>query len=149
MKLELSEVLKYVHEHIPITDNLGAGIQSYDGNSIVLTAPLDANINHRNSAFGGSLSVIAILSGWALLFIKMKELFLQARLVIQSSSFELTNPVMADFEAVSVLPSLKIYERFIKTLGKHGRARMTVHSKVLCNGVSCGTHQGVYVAVIT
>ncbi|EAU53962.1 YiiD C-terminal domain-containing protein [Mariprofundus ferrooxydans] len=147
MKTDLTEILNYVHEHIPITTHLGAAIKSYDGNAIVISAPLDANINHRNSAFGGSLSAVAILSGWALLFIRMKELGLHTRLVIQSSAFEFTNPVTADFEAVCALPPAKVYDRFINTLQKRGRARITVDSELLCNGVSCGRHTGVYVAV--
>lgn len=147
MKPDISEVLKYVHEHIPITAELGAGIKSYDGTTVSISAPLDVNINHRNSAFGGSLSAVAILSGWALLFIKMRELNLKTKLVIQSSNFEFTNPVIDDFEAVCALPPQKKYERFIKTLEKHGRARITVDSEILCKGVCCGKHKGVYVAV--
>jgi len=147
MKIDINEILTYVHEHIPITAGLGADIKRYDGASVSISAPLDKNINHRNSAFGGSLSAVAILSGWALLFIKMKELNLQTKLVIQSSNFEFTKPVIDDFEAVCCLPPIKEYERFLKTLEKHGRARITVNSEVLCNNLSCGNHQGVYVAV--
>jgi len=147
MEIDISEILKYVHEHIPITQGLGADIKNYDGNAITITAPLDKNINHRNSAFGGSLSAISILSGWALLFIKMKELGIKTKLVIQSSNFEFTNPVIDDFEAICALPPLKKYKWFINTLEKRGRARITVESEVFCNGLSCGTHQGVYVAV--
>jgi len=147
MKTDLTEILNYVHEHIPITAHLGAAIKSYDGQTLTISAPLDANINHRNSAFGGSLSAVAILSGWALLFIRMKELGLHTRLVIQSSAFEFTNPVTADFDAVCTLPPAKTYDRFIRTLEKHGRARISVDSEVQCNGISCGSHTGVYVAV--
>ncbi len=147
MKIDINEILTYVHEHIPITTGLGAGIKNYDGASISISAPLDKNINHRNSAFGGSLSAVAILSGWALLFIKMKELGLHTRLVIQSSNFDFSNPVTDDFEAVSQLPPTQDYERFIKTLSKHGRARIAVDSEVFCHDESCGSHQGVYVAV--
>lgn len=147
MNIDISEVLEYVHKHIPITADLGADIKSYDGDAVTISAPLDVNINHRNSAFGGSLSAIGILSGWALLFIKMKELDLQSKLVIQSSGFKFTKPVVDDFEAIARLPQTKKFERFLKTLEKHGRARITIDSDILCNGDSCGTHQGVYVAV--
>ena len=77
----------------------------------------------------------------------MKELGLHTKLVIQYSNFEFTNPVVDDFEAVCSLPPIQKYERFLKTLEKHGRARITVDSEVLCNGLNCGNHQGVYVAV--
>lgn len=147
MTTDISDILAYVHEHIPITTHLGAGIKNYDGESISISAPLDANINHRDSAFGGSLSAVAILSGWALLFIKMKELGLHTRLVIQGSNFDFSNPVTDNFEAVANLPHTQDYERFIKTLTKHGRARITINSDIFCRNESCGSHQGVYVAV--
>lgn len=82
MEIDLNEVLEYVHEHIPITCHFGVQLANYDGSSLEVSAPLKANINHRNSAFGGSISAIGILSGWALLFIKMRELGVRNKLVI-------------------------------------------------------------------
>lgn len=147
MKIDLNEILEYVHEHIPITAEFGARLINYDGTSIEVTAPLKANINHRNSAFGGSLSAIGILSGWALLFIKMRELKVKNKLVIQSSQFQFTAPVVGDFSAQCSLPEAEVYARFLKTLGRKGRARISLDSSIVCNGEVCGTHRGEYVAI--
>lgn len=146
--IDLQEVLEYVQEHIPITTHLGVTITGYDGSSLCVEAPLAANLNHRQSAFGGSLSAIAILSGWALLFIKLRELQIRSRLVIQKTEFDFGAPVTADFEAHSELPSSEKCERFFMMLEKKGKARMVVESKVTCNGQPCGFHRGTFVAVI-
>ena len=148
MEIDLNEVLDYVHEHIPITSDFGVRLANYDGTSIEVTAPLEANINHRNSAFGGSLSAIGILSGWALLFIKMRELGVQNKLVIQSSSFQFTAPVVSDFVAYVELPTSAKYARFLKMLERMGRARLELRSLIRdSDGNECGNHIGEYVVI--
>lgn len=147
MNIDLNEILTYLHEHIPITAHLDASVKYYSGDAISIAAPLDANINHRNSAFGGSLSAIAILSGWALLFVKLKELGIKNRLVIQNSSFDFTKPVTADFEAIATLPSEDAYLKFVKIFERKGKARIKISSQVKCNSSVCGIHEGTYVVV--
>ncbi|MBK1831239.1 thioesterase domain-containing protein [Verrucomicrobiaceae bacterium R5-34] len=147
-EINLKEVLDYVQEHIPITVHLGAAIPRYDGSSLTVTAPLAENLNHRQSAFGGSLSAIAILSGWALLFVKLRELGIRSRLVIQKTEFDFLAPVTDDFESLSRLPTEQKYDRFIKMLTTKGRARLVVESEVTCDGQLCGTHKGTFVAVL-
>ena len=139
-KINLQETLEYVHEHIPITVHFGAEISDYDGSSLTVTAPLKENLNHRQSAFGGSLSAIAILSGWALLFVKLKELEIKCRLVIQKTEFDFLQPVVDDFESVAELPLSEKYERFLTILKKKGMARIVVESEVTCNGQNRRTH---------
>jgi len=147
MQIDLNEVLEYVQEHIPITGHFGVGLANYTGESLEVLAPLAANINHRNSAFGGSLSAVGILSGWALLFIKMRELGVQNTLVIQSSNFQFTAPVAGDFSAQCCLPEAAVYARFLKILERKGKARIALDSTIICEGEVCGTHRGEYVAI--
>jgi len=148
MKVNLNEVTSYIHEHIPITSHLGATVESYDGEKVIISAPLTPNLNHRNTAFGGSLSSFGILSGWTLLFLKLKEMGIKNRLVIQKSSFDFLVPVDDDFQATSTIPQPEIWDKFIKTLTKHGRARITVQSRIESSSGTGGNHEGVYVAVI-
>lgn len=145
--MNLSELTSYIHKHIPLTVHLGAVVQSYDGNKIEIKAPLKPNLNHRNTAFGGSVSALGILSGWALLFIKLKESGLLTRLVIQHSSFDFIEPIDADFKAICAMPEEIEWERFIKTLKRHGKARITVNSKINSLDENGGNHSGTYVAI--
>ena len=148
MQIDLNEVMEYVHEHIPITAHFKARLMNYDGASLEVTAPLEANINHRNSAFGGSLSAIGILSGWALLFIKMRELGVKNKLVIQSSNFQFTDPVVSNFVAYVELPTSDKYARFLKILERRGRARLELRSLIRdSDGNECGSHIGEYVVI--
>jgi thioesterase domain-containing protein len=146
--MDLTEITSYIHDHIPITSHLGAEVESFDGEKVSLSAPLKPNLNHRNTAFGGSLSALGILSGWTLLFLKLKEKEIKNRLVIQKSSFDFFDPVDDDFIATCTLPDPETWEKFLRTLTKRGRARITVNSRIESPSGFAGNHEGVYVAIV-
>ncbi len=147
-KMNLSEITSYIHDHIPLTSHLGAVVESFDGEMVSISAPLNPNLNHRNTAFGGSISALGILSGWTLLFLKLQESGIKNRLVIQKSSFDFQDPVDDDFKATCALPDTETWEKFIKTLTRHGRARITVQSRIESSSGTGGNHEGVYVAIV-
>lgn len=144
--MDLAEITSYLHRHIPITSHLGAVVESYDGFEVCISAPLAPNLNHRKTAFGGSMSALAILAGWTLLHLKLREEGLNTRLVIQKSGFDFSLPIESDFKAVGVMPSEESWERFLKILRRRGRARITVGSRIEGAGRRGGAHEGVYVA---
>lgn len=144
----LSDIGQFVHQCFPISVEMGAKLQSYDGESVRIFAPLSYNLNHKSSAFGGSMSALAILSGWTLLFLKLKELDIRSQLVIQKSEFNFIRPIDSDFVADTSMPSSSAWLKFLKTLDKHGRARISIRSEVICKSGTGGIHDGVYVAEI-
>lgn len=144
--MTLDELTAYVHEHIPITAALCARVEAYDGTSVRLSAPLAPNLNHTGTAFGGSLSAVAILSGWVLVHLKLREAGVTARLVIQRSALEFDGPVDGDFSATATLPPAAAWDRFLSTLGRHRRARIAVASVIACAAGPGGRHEGTYVA---
>lgn len=147
--MALDELTAYVHDHIPMTRSLGARVEAYDRRAVRLAAPLAPNLNHRATAFGGSLSALAILSGWVLLHLQLRERGIDARLVIQRSALEFTAPVDGDFTATAVLPPDAPWSRFLATLARHRSARVTVTSTIACASGEGGRHEGTYVATRT
>ncbi|MBN2012185.1 thioesterase domain-containing protein [candidate division KSB1 bacterium] len=136
----------YLYTHIPITQHLQVTVDAYDGKSIRLSAPLAANINHRDSVFGGSLSSVAILAGWTIIHLTLLEENLSARLVIQKSSMDFLSPVVTDFYTECALPD-DTWPRFLAMLRKKGKARITLQSTVYADGNKVGVQEGIYVAV--
>jgi thioesterase domain-containing protein len=145
--MTLDETTKYLHDHIPITRHLGAVVEAWDGASVRLAAPLAPNLNHRSTAFGGSLSALAILAGWTLLHLNLRERGIEARLVIQRSAFDFNEPVAGDFTATSRLPEDAAWERFLATLHRRGKARVGVRGLIESASGTGGSYDGVYVAV--
>jgi thioesterase domain-containing protein len=58
------ELERYLHEHIPLSHAMRVGVVTVDAGTVVLRAPLEPNINHRETVFGGSASALAILAAW-------------------------------------------------------------------------------------
>jgi len=146
--MDLGAVTDYLHEHIPLTAHLGAVAEYYDGETVRLSAPLEPNLNHRNTAFGGSISALAILSGWTLLHLKLREAGICNRLVIQQSSLDFLDPIADDFRAECTLPPKEAWQRFLNTLRRRGRARIKVESRIVAGAGTGGRHEGSYVAVV-
>jgi thioesterase domain-containing protein len=145
----------YLAKHIPISQALGAEVLKFDGDSIRVAAPLEPNLNHRNTAFGGSLATLGILAGWALVNFNLLELNLPCRVVIQKSEMEFLSPVDRAFEAVARKP--ETWETFVKTLQRRGKARLELSSDILVSDQTgsdksgsdktVAKQLGVYVAV--
>jgi thioesterase domain-containing protein len=146
--MDPAELTRYLHEHIPLTRHLGAEARSWDGAAIRLHAPLAHNLNHRGTAFGGSLSALAILSGWSLVHLALRDRGIEARVVIQRSELDFDEPVDGDFEAAADLPGAAAWDRFVETLRRRRRARIVVASTLRSASGPGGRHKGTYVAVL-
>lgn len=137
----------YLHQHIPLTAALAARVEICELQRVRISAPLRPNLNHRNTAFGGSLATLGILSGWTLLHFALREQGIEARLVIQKSECEFTLPVADEFVAESLLPEPE-WTRFIATLAKRKRARITVRSEISAEGKLAVKSSGTFVAML-
>jgi len=143
----LDELTAYLHLHIPLSRRLGAAAGAWDGRALTLEAPLEPNLNHRGTAFGGSLTALAILSGWAALHLALGARAPAAHIVIQRSAMDFDAPVEGFFSAEATLPQGEEWERFLRALSRRGRGRIVVPSEIRCGGRVAGRHQGTYVAL--
>src|SRR6266700_646189 len=95
----LQELQEILAREIPITQHLGISIESYDETGLTLKAPLQQNINHKSTAFAGSLNALLTLAGWGLLWLLLQERDMHAQIVIQESMSRYLRPVTRDFSA--------------------------------------------------
>jgi thioesterase domain-containing protein len=98
--------------------------------------------------FGGSASAVAILSAWALLHVSLLDANIKARLVIQKNSMSYDLPMPGDFSAEATAPAPEKWQRFLATLLKHKRARISIRSVLNCEGQQVGEFEGDFVAII-
>jgi thioesterase domain-containing protein len=147
--MTLDEITAYLHAQMPITRSLGARVEHYGGDSVRVAAPLAPNLNHFATVYGGSLAAVAILSGWVLLDLQLRDRGIANRLVIQRSVFDFAAPVDGDFTATSSLPPAAAWNRFLATLARHHTARVKIATTVACASGVRGRHEGTYVAMRT
>ena len=148
MKQSTRQLESYLHENIPLTRHLGICVEHCNDSSVCLSAPIKPNLNHRSTAFGGSLTTLAITAGWLLLHTRIMTTDLKCHLVIQKSNMDFMKPVADNFKAQCSFSDEQIWQRFVSTLKKYGRARITVQSEIMTEAGVAGSHQGMFVAVI-
>jgi thioesterase domain-containing protein len=138
----------YLYAHIPLSKAMAVEVKSATPQGVLLTAPLAPNINHRATVFGGSASTLAILSAWALLHVSMLDADIKARLVIQKNTMSYDLPMLGEFSAEAAAPAPEKWQRFLATLQKHKRARISISSILNCDGKKVGAFEGDFVASI-
>src|SRR5690606_23402042 len=113
---------------------MGVRVDTAMPDEVRLYAPLEPNINHRSTVFGGSAAAVAILAGWSLLHLRLGHGGRNSRIVIQSSSVYYEHPIDAAFEAVAPRPETPEWDRFLHTLRRRGRARIRLQVDLVCRG---------------
>ena len=133
------------YSKIPVTRALGVRVEEYDGQRLVLTAPLRENVNHLGTAFGGSLNALAVLSGYGLLWLELRDT--ECHLVIRDSSIHYDRPVRGDLRAVCARPDEKALEAFKHQFQQKGRARIVLSATLEDGGVTAVRFRGTFVAM--
>jgi thioesterase domain-containing protein len=137
----------YLYEHIPLSKHLGVRVELANIESVRLAAPLAPNINHRMTGFGGSISAVAILAGWSILWCRLRERTGGHNIVIQRSTVDYVAPVTSDFTAVCSAPSAADWQRFERTFDQRGRSRIELAVEVHGAGTLAATFSGLFVAL--
>jgi thioesterase domain-containing protein len=143
------EIQTYLHEHIPLSAAMQVQVEVATPEQVVLGAPLQPNINHRDTVFGGSASALAILSAWSLLHVKLLTGGYKTRLVIQRNSMSYEQAILGYFKAHASSPAPEQWAAFTRMLERKGRARISVSSILLCVGQEVGHFEGEFVALGT
>jgi len=146
MAHELQEML---HHEIPLSQQMGLTVLHYDGNYLALGAPLAPNINHKATAFAGSLNAVMTLAGWGTVWLVLREHDLRGTIVIQESTTRYLLPVDNDFTATCRIPAEEEQEVewFIAWLQRWGKARISLKVEILDGaGRVAVAFTGAYVA---
>lgn len=137
----------YLHEHIPLSAALGARVLAADPSGVTLSAPLEPNLNHRQTGFGGSISALSILAGWTFLHVTVRPQVAGGNIVIQRSEIEFLRPVASSFEALCLPPDGPAWQGFLDSLTRKRRGRIRLGVRVVAAGELVALFRGQYVVV--
>jgi thioesterase domain-containing protein len=147
--LELKELEVYLHEHIPLSKAMQVSVVEAGPGRVKLAAPLLPNINHRDTVFGGSASAMAILAAWTIMYVRLQQEGLYSRVVIQRNNVSYDEPIAGDFFAIAEMTDDGAWQKFLKQLRRHHRARISVTSILEYEGRPAGSMTGDFVAINT
>ncbi|WP_027467321.1 YiiD C-terminal domain-containing protein [Deefgea rivuli] len=136
---ELAKLLeKTLHEEIPLTRDIGIEVAHATPQRVRLNAPLSPNINHKCTAFGGSLYAVAVLAGWSMVFTRLHAAGIHAHIVIQDAKIEYLLPVVETINARCELSEDAEFDRCMKLFSRKRRGRIALDVEII-------TQQGVAV----
>lgn len=142
-----SELQQYIHQQIPITASMGVKVLQATTKQVELSAPLAANINHRETVFGGSAAAIATLAAWTLVLVRMRAEQLKGRLVISRNSMEYQQPITSNFTATATFEDLDSWTKFVAGLNRKGRGRVKAQSRLWLANQQVAHFNGQFVAI--
>lgn len=142
-----AELQAYLHTHIPLSRAMDVEVLEATPESIVLTAPLEPNVNHRGTAFGGSIATLATLAGWSLLRVRLDDYEPLPHLVIQRSSMDYLAPIEGCFSARTHYPAGADWSDFLRQLETRGRARLSLDVEVFADKRLTARMSGAFVAL--
>jgi thioesterase domain-containing protein len=114
--------------------------ESFDGELLRLRAPLAANVNDKDCAFGGSLASLMTLAGWGWLMLKTAEAGLAAEVYVADSQIRYLAPLYAELRASARLAPGEDWPATLRCLAERGRARVAMQAEIsAADGVQVAT----------
>ncbi|GFZ29817.1 hypothetical protein CSC2_03430 [Clostridium zeae] len=144
--MEKHEFEQFLYAHIPITEKMGFTIVEFTKNKVKVAAKLEPNINHKHTAFGGSINSLMTVCGWAMVFINIKEVDPEAHIVIRKSNIEYLAPIDSDFIAECELLVEEDRNKFFEMYKKHKKGRLTLNVTCHKGDKLLAKYEGQYVA---
>ena len=92
-------LLEQTLRKIPLAAAMHISVRAYDGDRLVLAAPLAPNVNDKGCAFGGSLASLLTLAGWGLILLKLEAQRIDCDIYVQDSTIRYVAPLWGDLEA--------------------------------------------------
>ncbi|MBL4798729.1 MAG: thioesterase domain-containing protein [Oleispira sp.] len=128
---QISEKLKkFFIDHLPITQFMGLDVESYDGDTLILTAPLEPNINDKQTAFGGSLYNTAVMACWGMIYLKTQERNIACNQVVTEGSMKYIAPVDGRIRAICHAPSEEELTSLFDHFERKGKARISLEAAI-------------------
>ena len=140
-----AELESYLHAKIPLARTRGVRVEAGEPDALVLTAPLEPNHNHLGTAFGGSLSAIATLAAYGLLWVELGDR--AGHIVIHRSEMVYHRPVRGEIRAICRRPPDAELAEFRRQFAVSGKARIRVSATIEHAGRVCVEFAGDFVAL--
>jgi thioesterase domain-containing protein len=141
------DLQRYLHDRIPLARAMQVEVRAATIDGVEIYAPLEPNINHRDTVFGGSASAVAILAAWAALYVRMRAEGRAGRLVIRRNRMSYERPIVAGFTATAAPPDDAAWAKAIAALARGRPARVSMSVALECRGEGVGRLDGEFVVM--
>ncbi|HMP75801.1 MAG TPA: YiiD C-terminal domain-containing protein [Kiritimatiellia bacterium] len=145
--MERKALEAWLHRHIPLSAAMQVQVKTVEPERVILRAPLRPNRNHQHTAFGGSVSTMALLAAWALIHARLRDARIAHRLVVQRQEIDYQRPVTGPLLARAIWLDPDEWPTFVRALREKGKARIDVVAFLEQNRESAAHFHGTFVAL--
>ena len=139
---------EFLIKHVPLASAAALSVDGYDKHSLLISAPLEKNINDKGTAFGGSLYIVCVSAGWGMTYLKSQELGLDGDLVIAKAEIEYLSPLKDRLIAKAMAPSADDLANFQQRFKAKGKAALNIEVELDNEqGKPCVRFHGKYAIV--
>lgn len=136
----------YLRQHFPALASAGLTFDNESEDYLVMSAPLAKNHNDLDTAFGGSLYNLALMSCWSTLYLACSERIESPRIVTRDAQMRYRHPVDdAIIHASCRKPNTRQWEGFFAHYEKAGRTSITLTSSIRNDQGTAAYFDGVFV----
>ena len=123
-------------------------IAGWNDGRLRLSAPLDANVNDKGCAFGGSLVSLMTIASWGLVFLELAQAGIEADIYVADSRVRYLKPVYEDLAIDAGFDDPLERAALAATVRRQGRASIRLKSESrLAEGGTAASFVGRYVAI--
>ncbi len=147
MKEVANRLTEFVQTHLPTAQALQISVADYDSQSLTLNAPLGPSINDKQTAFGGSLYVLAVMAGWGMVYLRCREAGIDPNIVVARGEIDYLAPVDSDIVASSLAVDEAEWQRFLSDFESRGKAKIELRTQVVRDGKPAVSFKGLYAII--
>ena len=135
---------QFLRSGIRFYQDLGGRVMSYDGDRLVMEAPLTTNAASCGSVFAGSIGSLLMICGFGLVYLKLKEIDYDARVMLGRCTLSHESEVRTKWQVYCELAPRLDSDRFRQTLLRDGMMNLRVRGGIECGAKTVVTFEGIY-----
>ncbi|QDK38224.1 YiiD C-terminal domain-containing protein [Bdellovibrio sp. NC01] len=137
MEVKGQELEAILRDKIKLYEHLGIEVVEITSSKVHFRVSLEKNLNHKGTAFGGSLYATGVMSAYALVLAGLKHYHINTdNIVIAKGEISYYRPVDTDFDVVARFKNLQQEEAFFSELKQKNRVKDVVEVQILGDGGS-------------
>ncbi len=115
---------------LPLARAMQVRMVGFDGERVILAAPLAENINDKGTGFAGSLATLATLAGWCLVTLLSEQAGARCEAAIYRSEIDFRRPVREELRAEAWVSEAAAVARLHERLEAGKRARLSIAARL-------------------
>lgn len=143
--MNTSELENYLFDCVPIAQSLGIKVIEADINNLSTLTPIQPNKNHLNTVFGGSSSMVCILTAWSLFQNRIIENQIDGRIMIRKQTVNYFKPITTDFICNAYFNEDLDWDVFLNTYNKMNKARLNITARIFQDEKLAVEFEGMFV----